>query len=79
VPDEVPEGEVERRRWLGEWYAGHLRPMADRYRRELIQTYGEERGREVEHAEVFEVSEYASPLDGPARRRLFPFLPGGTS
>jgi hypothetical protein len=37
----------------------------------LIETYGPDRGSAIEFAEVFEVSEYAAPLDAPARQRLF--------
>ncbi|HBH53253.1 MAG TPA: GlcNAc-PI de-N-acetylase, partial [Planctomycetaceae bacterium] len=53
-----------------------LRPYAERFRAELIATYGPERGAAAECAEAFEISEYAAPLDAAARRRLFWFLPG---
>jgi len=72
---EVPSGEAERRGWLDAWFRDHLRPMAVLYRRELMLAYGPERGGAIEFAEVFEVSEYASPLTPELRRRLFPFLP----
>ena len=72
VAGEVPADEAGRRRWLGDWYRGLLRPQAERYRTELIARYGTERGKEIEFAEVFEISEYASPLDDAARERLFP-------
>ena len=39
-----------------------LRPQADRFRRELIAAFGPQRGAEIEAAEVYEISEYASPL-----------------
>ena len=74
--DSVPGDAPGRRRWLRQWYQQYLRPQADRYRAELIATYGERRGSSVEFAEVFEISEYAAPLDAAARRRLFSFLPG---
>lgn len=67
----VPDGERAQREWLREGYLGRLRPQADRYREELIARYGE-RGRQVEYAEVFEISEYAAPLDSVSRARLFP-------
>lgn len=67
----VPEGEEARRQWLRESYLTRLRPQADRYRSELIARYGE-RGRQIEYAEVFEISEYAAPLDSISRARLFP-------
>jgi hypothetical protein len=61
--------------WLSGWYRGHLRPMADRYREELIAAYGDERGRAVEFAEVYEISEYAGTFDDAVRQRLFGGLP----
>jgi LmbE family N-acetylglucosaminyl deacetylase len=73
--DHVPDDAAERKRLLGEWFAGRLRQIADRYRDDLIRTYGERWGRMVEYAEAYEISEYAAPLDDTARRRLFPFLP----
>jgi LmbE family N-acetylglucosaminyl deacetylase len=72
VPDEVPADEAGRLQWLRDWYLGLLRPQADRYRAELIARYGPQRGAAVEYAEVFEISEYASPLNAAARERLFP-------
>ena len=52
-----------------------IRPLADRFRDRLLQTYGAEQGKRVEYVEAFEVSEYGAPLDAEARPRLFPFLP----
>jgi N-acetylglucosamine malate deacetylase 1 len=75
VLDTVPQESVARRTWLRAWFSRYLRPQADRYRKELISTYGPVRGAEIDYAEAFEVSEYAAPLDATARRRLFPFLP----
>jgi LmbE family N-acetylglucosaminyl deacetylase len=73
--DQVPAGAAERRRWLAERIGRRLRPLADRYRDLLVQTYGLERGQQVHYIEAFEVSEYGAPLDEAARARLFPFLP----
>lgn len=69
--DEVPPGAPERRQWLHGWFTGHLRPAADRYRRELVATYGPVRGSEIAWCEAYEISEYAAPLDAAARERLF--------
>ncbi|HVU86250.1 MAG TPA: PIG-L deacetylase family protein [Pirellulales bacterium] len=73
--DEVPADKTPRRAWLRQWFLDYLRPQADRYRQELIATYGAARGEQIEYAEAFEISEYAAPLDADTRRRLFPFLP----
>jgi N-acetylglucosamine malate deacetylase 1 len=73
--DEVPADEGGRVAWLRRWYAGQIRPRADRYRAALVAAYGSDRGRLIEFAEVYEISEYGSPLDTAARGRLFPFCP----
>lgn len=72
VAEQVPEGEVARRQWLRDWYLGYVRPQADRYRDALVARYGDKRGRQIEYAEVFEISEYAAPLTADLRQRLFP-------
>jgi LmbE family N-acetylglucosaminyl deacetylase len=76
ILDQLPADEAGKRAWLREWYCSYLRPQADRYRQELIATYGPTPGSQVEFAEAFEISEYAAQLDAAARQRLFPFLPG---
>jgi LmbE family N-acetylglucosaminyl deacetylase len=71
--DQVPEGEAERRAWLGQQRGGHLGRVADLYRDKLVAKYGEERGRAVRYAEAFEACEYGAPLSSENRDRLFPF------
>jgi LmbE family N-acetylglucosaminyl deacetylase len=73
--DEVPHSEIDRIAWLRRWYERKIAIYAERYRRELVAQYGSERGQSIEFCEVFEISEYAAPLDAAARRRLFWFLP----
>jgi LmbE family N-acetylglucosaminyl deacetylase len=77
--DQVPEGDAARRRWLAERIGRRIRPLADRYRDLVVETYGRERGPRVDYIEAFEVSEYGAPLDTAARARLFPFLPASGS
>jgi LmbE family N-acetylglucosaminyl deacetylase len=73
--DRVPAGADARRAWLGERIRRRLRPLADRHRDRVLETYGAEAGARVEYIEAFEVSEYGAPLDAAARARLFPFVP----
>lgn len=73
--EEFPTEDATRMAWLRVWYAGRIRTFSERYRAELLETYGEERGALIEFCEVFEISEYAAPLDAAARDRLFWFLP----
>lgn len=76
ILEQLPADEAGKLAWLREWYCGYLRPQADRYRQELIATYGPTVGQQIEFAEVFEISEYAAQLDAEKRQRLFSFLPG---
>jgi LmbE family N-acetylglucosaminyl deacetylase len=73
--DEVPADAVARKAWLSERMTGRLRPLADRYRDLLIQSYGTERGAKIQYVEAFEVSEVGAALDRATCARLFPFLP----
>ena len=59
--EQVPADGASRRRWLGDRIRRRIRPLADRYRAELVRTYGPERGRAVEYVEAFEVSELGAP------------------
>lgn len=72
VLETVPAGEAEKLVWLREWYLQHIRPRADRFRPQLIAAFGEDRGRQIEAAEVYEISEYAAQPDAARRERLFP-------
>ncbi len=74
-PEQVPDGDDERRAWLAGRMRQRLELLADRYRDRLVETYGPEHGGRVRAVEAFEVSEYGAPLDAAARARLFPFLP----
>lgn len=71
IAEQVPKAADARLAWLRAWFSAWLRPAADRYRAELIEAYGPERGNRIEYCEAFEISEYAAPLDAAARQRLF--------
>ncbi len=73
IEDQVPQQPEQRIAWLRQWYSQRPRQVAQRFREALLEQYGVA-GDQVEFAEAFEVSEYASPLDECARRRLFPML-----
>jgi len=77
--DQVPEGDEDRRQWLADRVGRRIRPLADRYRDQVIRTYGPDRGARVRYIDAFEISEYGAPLDARAWTRLFPFLPAGSS
>lgn len=70
---EVPSDESERRAWFADRLRQRTGAVADRFRANLIERYGEQRGAAVANAEAFEVCEYGSPLTPALRERLFPF------
>ncbi|MDP6357799.1 MAG: PIG-L deacetylase family protein [Planctomycetota bacterium] len=72
--DEVPDDEDERRAWLGETWKPSFAELADLYREELHQQFGEERGAAVQFAEAFEPCEYGAPMTAEEKARLFPFV-----
>jgi LmbE family N-acetylglucosaminyl deacetylase len=77
--EQVPTDNEARIRWLTERIRRRIRPLADRYRELIEQTYGPERGANVKYVEAFQVSEFGSPLDATTRAKLFPFLPAGAT
>ena len=54
-------------------YAVRFGKTAARFRKELIEKYGEEKGKKVRYAEAFQVSEYGRPLTEELKKELFPF------
>ena len=48
--------------------------IADKYRDELIEWYGEKGGKAVKHAEAFEICEYGHQPSKTELKELFPFL-----
>jgi N-acetylglucosamine malate deacetylase 1 len=72
---DVPADDAARRSWLEGLMRRRLHPLADRWRSQLLSTYGEDKGRRIEYVEAFEASEYGAPLDAAAKARLFPFVP----
>lgn len=74
--DELPESENGRRQFLGQLFRDRIGGLADRFRDELVTTYGEERGRKIQWVEAFERCEYGRPWNDELIRKLFPFVPG---
>ncbi len=72
--NEVPAGDRERRQWLELRRMGSGRGVADRFRAQLVQWYGAERGNAIQHAEAFEGCEYGTPLTKERIADFFPFF-----
>ena len=54
-------------------YAVQFAKTAARFRKQLIERYGEEKGSKVRYAEGFELCEYGHPLTEELNKALFPF------
>jgi LmbE family N-acetylglucosaminyl deacetylase len=74
ILDQVPAVETLRKQWLSQWFGKRAKAVADRFRERIVETYGEERGRQIQYAEAYEISEYASQLDEARRKQFFPSM-----
>lgn len=54
-------------------YSVRFAKTAARFRKQLVQRYGEERGSKIRYAEAFELCEYGNPLTKELEQALFPF------
>lgn len=70
--DQVPASDAERRDWLGNWRKSLW--DAEPFRARLIEIYGAERGSQVRYCEVFQDSEYGTPLTKDNMSYYFPFM-----
>lgn len=71
-----PESQPElRRQWLRERWDKRQSSEADQYRGALVRWYGEERAKDIQYAEAFEICEYGHQPTDAEIRKLFPFLP----
>ncbi|MCX7826296.1 MAG: PIG-L family deacetylase [Verrucomicrobiae bacterium] len=73
APDD-PAKRQERIRQIRKAQDNRFRSIADRFRKELIEWYGPERGAKVQHAEAFELCEYGRQPTKEELRLLFPFF-----
>lgn len=71
--DEVPQSDAERKVWFRDKQMKRYGSEADRFRQQLIERYGQERGSKVQHAEAFEHCEYGASLTPEKKKLLFPF------
>ncbi len=69
-----PARAAERDREVEAWFRQRSRNLAERFRAQLLEAYGPERGTRVEYAEAFELCEYGRQPDRAELRRLFPFF-----
>jgi LmbE family N-acetylglucosaminyl deacetylase len=75
-PELVPSdeaGKAKRKNEVREGFKRRFAGAAQRFRAKLIEYYGEEKGKAVQYAEAFEISEYGRRPNAEEIRRLFPF------
>ncbi len=70
VTADTTDEEVEK---MGRGYMPKYAKVASRFRKELIEKYGPEKGAKVRFAEAFEICEYGHPLTEELKTALFPF------
>jgi LmbE family N-acetylglucosaminyl deacetylase len=74
----IPKNDEERaaaRRRVRESFRRRFQSTANKYRKKLIELYGEEKGKKVRYAEAFEVCEYGRrPSENELKTKLFPFF-----
>jgi LmbE family N-acetylglucosaminyl deacetylase len=68
-----PEKRKQRERQVRENFSRRYQAQAQRFRPELKEWYGDERGGQIKHAEGFEICEYGRRPDKAELARLFPF------
>ncbi len=69
---DIPADAAGRHEFLRARWDGRMRRDADKFRDQLVATYGPDRGSKVVHAEAFELCELGAPLTAETRQRLFP-------
>ena len=68
----VPENEEARRAYLLGLMKKRSAQVADKYRDQLIELYGKERGSKVKYAEAFELCQYGTQVSTDVLKQLFP-------
>src|SRR5213593_4030997 len=69
-----PAGQKHRHQQVRESMAKRNQSLADRFRSQLTDWYGQDRGGNVTYAEAFELCEYGQQPDKKAFKKFFPFF-----
>ena len=73
-PENDPAKRKAREREVRQRFDGRFAGTADRFRKELVDWYGQEQGQKFKYAEVFEICEYGRRPSKQEIRKLFPFF-----
>ena len=69
--EDVPDEEEARRQFILNYFKQRSADVADRYREQLVASYGEKKGRSVQYAEAFEVCQYGRQPSPAELEELF--------
>jgi LmbE family N-acetylglucosaminyl deacetylase len=69
-----PAGRKERRRQLSRRFERRWESVANKYRAELTELYGDKKAKNVKYAEAFELCEYGRRPSAAELKKLFPFF-----
>jgi LmbE family N-acetylglucosaminyl deacetylase len=72
--DEVPKGKAERLEWTRKRAEQRYGATAKRFRKQLAERMGAEKGNAVKYAEAFEICEYGTQPSKDGLNKLFPFF-----
>ena len=67
------EGKARRKKAVRDGFDGRFASTANRFRKQLQEWYGKERGDQLKYAEAFEVCEYGRQPSKDELKKLFPF------
>ena len=73
MPSE-PEKQKQRHQQVRDGFSRRYQSIADRFRTQLTDWYGPEKGKAVKYAEAFELCEYGRQPNREELKRLFPFF-----
>ncbi len=68
------DGKARRVEEVRQMHSARFQSVANRFRPQLIEWYGAERGEKIQYAEAFEICEYGRQPDREEIKRLFPFF-----
>lgn len=69
-----PAGRKERRQQLSRRFERRWESVANKYRPELMELYGQKKAKNVKYAEAFELCEYGHRPSAAELKKLFPFF-----
>jgi N-acetylglucosamine malate deacetylase 1 len=69
-----PEKRKKREAEVRQRFDGRFASTANRFRTELVEWYGSERGKQIKYAEAFEICEYGRRPSKQEIKKLFPFF-----